>query len=241
MPFLALSLLVAASCSEHEEADPDPVPPSPDDTLFITIEGGAFITSWGDTTVIETFELARYEVSNRLFHWLADRGDVDLPPDPGFTGMESYLFEYPDHPVVNVNAREAKLAAAVIGCRLPTAAEWEYAASGDLEGDVFSQYPWGILDPVHAGYPVNYMADDEWEARALDGFPATAPAGSFPLSGSGLADLAGNVSEWTYPVLSVCKVKGGSWVSPAEELLIGFTRHIHPSDRSWYIGFRLAR
>jgi formylglycine-generating enzyme required for sulfatase activity len=240
-PYLVLSLIIAASCGEREEPVPDPVPPIPEDTLFVTIEGGIFVTSWGDTAVIETFDLARYEVSNRLFYWLADKGDVDLPPDPFFPGMEFYLFEYPDYPVVNLNAREAELAASVIGCRLPTAAEWEYAASLGIEGDLFSLYPWGTLDPVDAGYPVNYLAEDEWETRALDGFPATAPIGSFPLSGSGLADLAGNVSEWTHPILSVCKVKGGSWISPADKLTIGSSQDIHPNDRSWYIGFRLAR
>jgi formylglycine-generating enzyme required for sulfatase activity len=190
---------------------------------------------------IATFQLARFEVSNRLYHWLADRGGIDLPPDPGFPGMESYLFDFPDYPAVNLNATEAERAAAVIGCRLPTAAEWEYAASLDLEGYVFSQYPWGPLDPVNAGFPANFLAEDEWESRALDGFACTAPVGSYPLSGHGLTDMAGNVAEWTQPVLSVCKVKGGSWISPAEDLLIGATQDIHPSDRSWYTGFRLAR
>ena len=191
--------------------------------------------------VIGTFHIARFEVTNRLYHWLADRGSFDLPPDPGFQGMDSYLFTFPDHPVVNVSALDAERAAAVIGCRLPTAAEWEYAASRDVEGYVFSQYPWGQLDPVDAGFPANFLAEDTWETRGLDGYNATAPVGSFPLSGTGIADLAGNVSEWTYPVLSVCKVKGGSWVSHTEDLLIGSTRDMHPSDRSWFTGFRLAR
>jgi formylglycine-generating enzyme required for sulfatase activity len=240
-PVPLLVLLLSLSCGDDSETVPDPIPLTAGDTLFVTVEGGSFVTSWGDTVTVETFQLARFEVTNRLYRWLADRGGIDLPPDPGFHGMEPYLFEYPDHPVLNLSAREAERAAAVIGCRLPTAAEWEYAATLDLEGDLFSQYPWGSLDPVDAGFPANFLAGDQWESRSLDGFPYTAPVGSYPLTASGFAELAGNAAEWTLPVLSVCKVKGGSWVCTAEQLLTGATRDLHPSDRSWFTGFRLAR
>jgi len=237
---LTLALLTA-SCGSQEEFLPDPLPLTADDTLFIVIEGGPFVTSWGDTVNLEAFEIARFEVSNRLYYWLADRGGLDIPPDPGFPEMDSYLFEYPDNPVVNLSATEAGNAATVIGCRLPTPAEWEYAATIGLTGAPFRQYPWGQIEPQLAEYPANYLAGDDWDTRTLDGFAATAPVGSYPLSPIGLADLAGNVSEWTYPLFSICMVKGGSWVSQAEDLMTGSTLIMQPGDRTWSTGFRLAR
>ena len=240
-PLTVLPLLVLLSCGGGGETPVGPVPPVPEDTLFVTVEGGPFVTSWGDSIDIGTFQISRFEVTNRLYYWLAMRSGTSLPPDPGFPGVEDYLFGCPDCPVVNVSAVEAGEAAASIGCRLPTAAEWEYAASLGLTGNVFRQYPWGSLRPVDAGFPANFMAGDEWDSRGLDGFTATAPVGSYPLTGPGLADMAGNVAEWTLPVLSVCRVEGGSWASPSEDLTIGAFRDMHPSDRSWLTGFRLAR
>lgn len=234
--------LAVAACGGGEELArlPDPLPASLKDTSFVTVRGGTFVTTEGDTVEIRDFRLGTYEVSNRLYHLLAEEAGLPLPPDPEFPGMDRYLFDFPDHPVVNVSMNEAVLAAAVIGGRLPTRAEWEYAASLGLSGNLRGKYPWGELDPVLAEYPANYLAGDQWETRALDGYPWTAPVDSFPLTDAGFACQAGNVAEWTIapmdPVVPVC---GGSWLSTADEITIDSYAVLAPGDRARHVGFRI--
>jgi len=79
--------------------------------------------------------------------------------------------------------------------KLPTEAQWEYAARGGLS---MGQFPWG--DGVPDGQRANYAdrnTDFEWRDRdADDGFKHVAPVGSFSANGFGLYDMAGNVLEW---------------------------------------------
>jgi formylglycine-generating enzyme len=99
-----------------------------------------------------------------------------------------------DHPVVHVCWDDARAYARWAGKRLPTEAEWEYAARGGLER---KRYVWG--DEFR---PAEEWRANTWQGRfplqntAADGYPTTAPAGSFPPNGFGLYDVAGNVWEW---------------------------------------------
>lgn len=215
--------------------------PTEADTLFVQLEGGEFVTTAGDTVMIQPFEIMRTEVTNRLYASLAGRAHLDLPPDPGFPAMGDYMTDFQDHPVVNVSAIEADSAADVFGGRLPTLAELEYAASRGLEMPIAGQFPWGSLDPSEAGFPANYLASDDWDLRNQDGFLFTAPVASFPLSSSALADLAGNAAELTRPVEGRCTLFGGSWLSPADELRLGTYSSIDAGDRARHAGFRIVR
>ncbi|MCK5784964.1 MAG: SUMF1/EgtB/PvdO family nonheme iron enzyme [Candidatus Sabulitectum sp.] len=240
---LALIILLTTACEEEEETIPAALPLEAEDTVFVSIPGGNFVNSRGDTVEIASFKLQRSEVNNRLYRYLADQSGLPHPADPGFPDMEHYFYEFPDHPVVNISPGKAESAASFIGARLPTRNEWEYAASLGLTGSISGQYPWGNLPPVETpGIPANYMALDDWEQRDLDGFLYTAPCGSYPLSDAGIVDMAGNTAEMVFCTADTCvHLMGGSWAQVEEAMTLGFTRQIGYGDINWFSGFRMAK
>jgi len=130
--------------------------------------------------------------------WLEVRGaDWRHPYGPG-----SDVSDLLDHPVVHVSWRDAAAYCTWSGRRLPTEAEWEYAARGGLAGRRFA---WG-----NELCPGEEWRCNIWQGRfpvansGEDGWLATAPVRSYPANGFGLHEVAGNVWEW-------CQ----DWFSPA--------------------------
>jgi formylglycine-generating enzyme required for sulfatase activity len=123
--------------------------------------------------------------------WLSVKGADWAHP----TGPKQHWTEIPDHPVVQVSHNDALAYCAWAGRRLPTEAEWEYAARGGLASQ---RYPWGN----------NLMGTDGthhcniWQGTfptintQNDGYLSTAPVRSFPPNGFGLYEVSGNVWEW---------------------------------------------
>jgi sulfatase modifying factor 1 len=121
-------------------------------------------------------------------------------------GPDSSTTNREDHPVTHVSWNDALAFARWAGKRLPTEAEWEFAARGGLEQ---KRFPWGD-DLMPGGNHVCNIFQGEFPARDLadDGFAGTSPVRAFPPNNYGLFSVAGNTWEWC-----------ANWFHPAWHLI----------------------
>jgi formylglycine-generating enzyme len=128
-------------------------------------------------------------VAPGLHWWLDVEGACWQRPE----GPGSFIHNRPDHPVVHVSWDDAQAYCAWRECRLPTEAEWEYAARGGLEG---KRYPWG--DDLEPGGRArcNIWQGDFPRSTSAEWGVGPVRADSFEPNGLGFYNLCGNVWEW---------------------------------------------
>jgi formylglycine-generating enzyme len=111
------------------------------------------------------------------------------------SGPHSSIEGKDNYPVVQVAYEDAAAYAKWAGKRLPTEAEWEFAARGGLAG---KRYVWGDQFRPDGQWMANvHQGDFPWRDAGEDGFSGIAPVGRYPPNRYGLYDMAGNVWQWT--------------------------------------------
>lgn len=129
---------------------------------------------------------------NNYFQWWSYVPGADwrhpLGPKSSIAGKGNY-------PVVQIAYEDAEAYAMWAGKRLPTEAEWEFAARGGLTG---KPYVWGDEFRPHGKWMAN-THEGTFPAKdtGADGYAGIAPVAQFPANGYGLFDMAGNVWQWT--------------------------------------------
>jgi len=109
-------------------------------------------------------------------------------------GPQSSISDKDDYPVVHISWQDAAAFAKWAGKRLPTEAEWEFAARGNKAGELYS---WGNTLHINNKWMANtYQGTFPKHDAGEDGYAGTAPVKKFAPNAFGLYDMAGNVWEW---------------------------------------------
>ena len=226
-----LVMVVWVGCGEDEPDKVKNVKAVEVDTHqgMVLIPGGA-ITVDDEMVNVNAFYMDKYEVTVGQFKEFVKRADYEYD-------LWDDVAEYSptdSHPMIELSWYDAKAYAWWADKRLPTEAEWEYAARGGL---VDKRFPWGDDQSVARDY-ANYAGTggkDQWGVQ-------TAPVGSLEPNGYDLFDMAGNASEWCQDWYDEGKdtkvLRGGSWYLNASNLLFVRRRFNNPNDRSFINGFR---
>ena len=181
------------------------------------------------TVVVDAFYMDVTEVTNAMYQQFMEKTGHRDP---------RYGLHKPSYPVFGVSWHDAMAYAQWAGKRLPTEAEWEYAARGGLVG---ARYPWGDKITHNEANYAGTADRDQWGT--------TAPVGRFPPNGYGLYDMVGNVWEWCLDAYDakfyansprINPISGG----PIEQIVENFRKDVTPRvsrGGSWHVGESFLR
>ena len=232
------------TATQRRRPPANPLPPSPIDFDWIHIPAGEFLMGEGDgqhTVYLPDYQIARYPVTNAQYKHFVDTTGHRAPKHwkkgqiP--RGKEQ-------HPVVHVSWRDAVAFCQWAGVQLPSEAQWEKAARG-ADGRI---YPWGNQKPTPKLCNLGWS---EGDTTAVGNY---SPQGDSPY---GVADMAGNVWEWTsslnkpYPYEAEDgredaegdgrrAVRGGSWNFNPLDVRAALRNWSNPVNRNGYLGVRLV-
>ncbi len=221
-------------------------------TEEVLIPGGEFLMGKPDgkagylqhTVRVNSFHMDKHEVTNAQYQAFCQATDRSLPI---FWDLERFRSgpDFPNHPVVGVSNSDAKAYAQWVGHRLPTEAEWEFAARGGLQG---KKYDTGDDLPD---------SNANTKAAKLGGPVAVA---SFRPNAYGLHDMVGNVREWVSDYYSddyfaesptdnptgpekgrQRVIKGGGWFSGSGCNRVHVRNALAGSWGDFNVGFRCVR
>jgi formylglycine-generating enzyme required for sulfatase activity len=151
--------------------------PKPDEELF---EPGSLVFSM-PKKVTSLIDFSQWWKWTKGANWKQPMG-----PNSSIIGIEN-------HPVVHISYQDANEYAKWYGKRLPTEAEWEWAAKGGLNNNI---YPWGNENVNDGEAKCNFWSGNfPLENNEKDGYILTAPVMKYPANKYGLYDMAGNVWE----------------------------------------------
>lgn len=215
------------------------------------------------TVQMHSFEIGAYEVTNEEFEAFVDDTGYKTEPETRNASItwRSYFVEGRDKfPVVLVSWHDANNFCKWISSktgdtyRLPTEAEWEYAARGGQEQ---KEYPWG--DEISAEY-ANYDAEGTRKVLIGIALDHVRRVGSYKPNGFGLYDVVGNVWEWCSdwfgeryysispdvspkgPEVGIFKVmRGASWMDQADVCRITYRGYNSVNYSAPFLGFRVVR
>jgi formylglycine-generating enzyme required for sulfatase activity len=205
---------------------------------------------------LDAFWIDLTEVTNRQYERCVEDQACSPPSETASFTRETYFSDaaYSDYPVVWVTRDQAVEYCSWAGGRLPTEAEWEYAARGPDS----RTFPWGdVFEPSRANYCDASCAAGVNDPSYDDGYPETAPVGSFPtgVSWCGALDMAGNVREWVADWFGYFSAepqinpvgpsegetytpKGGCWLDTPEKLRSSNRGQNTPDYSRHKVGFR---
>ena len=202
------------------------------------------------TVYLDAYWMDETEVTNAMFLKCVNVGNCDNPGGSYYSDSA-----YSNHPVAYVSWYDAKAYCSWAGGRLPSEAEWEKAARGNLEGKT---YPWGDQLPICAEDADNGAKFDD---NAKCDRTGTEPVGRFRTNGYGLFDTSGNVWEWVNDRYdsryysnspsnnpsgpssgNVRVLRGGSWASYDVGNIRSAVRfRSFPVSAAYNFGFRCSR
>lgn len=177
------------------------------------VTNGAFLEFWNKSNYKNKTEAEKYQWSfvfellvspeiNQQIETAVQGATWWIPvPSADFRhpeGPDSNFNDRLDHPVIHVGWTDANAYCKWRKGRLPTEAEWEYAARGGLEK---KKFPWGdVMHPnltIDGTYSMNVFTGEPYKSdNGADKYKSTAPVGSYWPNGYGLYDMTGNVWEW---------------------------------------------